>query len=99
MRNGRGPTVLSRRRGATVLVFTCAAIAAALAGFAPAHPNAEPGLGAAFRMAVVLLVAAATSVTARPSGRRIKSAAGLLWLPDPRLSRHRRPAYLQEVPL
>jgi FtsH-binding integral membrane protein len=78
MRNGREPTVSSRRRGATVLVFTCAASAGAHAGLVPAHLNGEPRLGAAFVAAVVLLVAAATSVAARPADRRITSAAGLL---------------------
>lgn len=78
MRNGRVPTVSSRRRGATVLVFTCAASAGAHGGLVPAHLNGEPRLGAAFLIAVVLLVAAATSVAARPGDRRITSAAGLI---------------------
>jgi hypothetical protein len=78
MRNRRGPTVSSRRGGATVLVFTCAASAGAHAGLVPAHLNGEPRLGAAFLSAVVLLVAAATSVAARPGDRRITTSAGLL---------------------
>jgi hypothetical protein len=78
MRNGRAPSLSLRRRGATVLVFTCAASAGAHAGLAPAHLNGEPRLGAAFLIAVVLLVAAAIAVAARPEDRRITTAAGLL---------------------
>src|SRR5436305_13565047 len=78
MWNGRGPTVSSRRRSATVLVFVCAASAGAHAGLVPAHLNSEPRLGAAFVIAVVLLVAAGIAVAARPEDRRITSAAGLL---------------------
>ncbi|MGH2885133.1 MAG: hypothetical protein ACRDPA_20915 [Solirubrobacteraceae bacterium] len=68
----------SRRRGATLLVFTCAASAGAHAGLVPAHLNGEPRLGAAFVIAVVLLVAAAIAVAARPEDRPITSATGLL---------------------
>jgi hypothetical protein len=59
-------------------VFTCAASAGAHAGLVPAHLNGEPRLGVAFLIAVVLLVAAATTVAARSRDRRITSAAGLL---------------------
>ena len=61
-----------------MLVFTCAASAGAHAGLVPAHLNAEPRLGTAFLIVVVLLVAAAISVAARPGDRRITSAAGVL---------------------
>jgi peptidoglycan/LPS O-acetylase OafA/YrhL len=78
MRNGREPTLSSRRRGATVLICTCAASAGAHAGLVPAHLRAEPRLGAAFLTAVVLLMVATASVAARPWDRRITGAAGLL---------------------
>lgn len=78
MRNGSEPSVSPRRRAGTVLLFTCAASAGAHAGLVPAHLDAEPRLGAAFLIAVVLLVTAATSVAARPGDRRITSSAGLL---------------------
>lgn len=78
MWNGREPSVASRRRGATFLVFTCAASAGAHAGLVPAHLNGEPRLGAAFVIAVLLLVAAAIAVAARPEDRPITSATGLL---------------------
>lgn len=61
-----------------MLVFTCAASAGAHAGLTPAHLNGEPRLGAAFLAAVVLLVAAASAVAARPLDRRVTGAAGLL---------------------
>lgn len=77
MQNGRGAR-LSSRRGATVLVFTCAASAGAHAGLVPAHLNGEPRLGVAFLIAVVLLVAAATAAATHPGDRRITSAVGLL---------------------
>jgi hypothetical protein len=77
MRNGRGWT-LWRLRGATALVFTCAASAGAHAGLVPAHLKGEPRLGAAFLVAVVLLVSAGAAVAARPGDRRITNAAGLL---------------------
>src|SRR5437764_12729006 len=78
MRNERGRIEPSLRGGATVLVFICAASAGAHAGLVPAHLNGEPRLGAAFLSSVMLLVAGATSVAARPGDRRITSAAGLL---------------------
>src|SRR5947208_13163385 len=78
MRKRHGASLSSRRRGATMLVFTCAASAGAHAGLVPAHLNGEPRLGLAFVIAVGLLVAAATAVAARPVDRRITSAAGLL---------------------
>src|SRR5437763_13251468 len=78
MRNGRGRSRASRARGAMLLVYACAAAAGAHAGLVPAHLNGEPRLGAAFLIAVVLLVTAAASVAARPGDRRITSAAGLL---------------------
>ena len=78
MRNGHGQNQPPRRRGAGLLVFMCAASAGAHAGLVPAHLSGEPRLGAAFLSAVVLLVAAAMAVTARPQDRRITAAAGLL---------------------
>ena len=78
MRNGHGQNQPPRRRGAGLLVFMCAASAGAHAGLVPAHLSGEPRLGAAFLCAVVLLLAAATAVAARPGDRRITSAAGLL---------------------
>lgn len=61
-----------------MLVFACAASAGAHAGLVPAHLGGEPRLGAAFLVAVAVLVAAATAVAARPTDRRITGAAGLL---------------------
>lgn len=78
MRNGYGPNLSSWRWGATVLVFTCTASAGAHAGLVPSHLSGEPRLGAAFLIAVVLLVAAATAVAARPKDRRVTGATGLL---------------------
>jgi hypothetical protein len=60
------------------LAFACAASAGAHAGLVPAHLNAGPRLGAAFLVAVVLLLSAATAVVARPCDRRITAAAGAL---------------------
>lgn len=77
MSNGRAQRDVGSR-AAVLLVFTCAASAGAHAGLVPAHLNGEPTLGAAFLVAVALLVAAATAVAARPGDRRITDAAGLL---------------------
>jgi hypothetical protein len=79
MRNRfRARSLSTQQRVATVLVFTCAASAGAHAGLVPVHLNGEPRLGAAFLIAVVLLVAAARAVAARPGDRRTTNAAGLL---------------------
>jgi hypothetical protein len=78
MRNRRAQRYLGSRP-ATLLVFTCAASAGAHAGLVPAHLNGEPTLGAAFLVAVALLVAAATAVAARPGDRRFTNSAGLLF--------------------
>lgn len=78
MENEREPSLSSRSRDAAVLVFTCAASAGAHAGLVPAHLNGEPRLGAAFVIAVMLLLTAATAVAACPGDPRITSAAGLL---------------------
>ncbi len=76
MRNRTG--LWSRSRATTALVFTCAASAGAHAGLVPAHLSDEPRLGAAFLIAVALLLAATAAVTARPGDRRITGATGLL---------------------
>lgn len=68
----------SRHWTPAALVLTCAASAGAHAGLVPAHLNGEPRLGAAFIIAVVLLVAAAVAIAVRPGDRRIVSMAGLL---------------------
>jgi hypothetical protein len=61
-----------------VLILACAASAGAHAGLVPAHLKREPRLGAAFLVAVVLLVLASAAVTVRPADRRLAGAAGLL---------------------
>jgi hypothetical protein len=78
MRNGLGPSLSSWHRGAVVLVFTYAASAGAHAGLVPGHLNGEPRLGAAFLVAVVLLVATGAGVAIRPRDRRVAGTAGLL---------------------
>jgi hypothetical protein len=78
MRTKRRLSLWSRDRGRTVLVFACAASAGAHAGLVPAHLNEEPRLGAAFLVAVVLLVLAAAALAARPADLRVAAAAGLL---------------------
>lgn len=78
MRNGPGPRLSRLDRRTAVLVFTCSASAGAHAGLVPSHLDGEPRLGAAFLIAVVLLLAATIALTARPADGRITMAAGLL---------------------
>jgi hypothetical protein len=78
MRNGPGHGLSRRGWGTTALVLTCSASAGAHAGLVPSHLDAEPRLGAAFLIAVVLLLGAAIALAARPADVRITSAAGLL---------------------
>jgi|SRR5215203_2345143 len=62
-----------------VVVFACAASAGAHAGLVPEHLRAEPRVGIAFLVAIVLLVGTGAALTLRPGDRRIAAAAALLF--------------------
>lgn len=64
--------------GSTVVVLACAASAGAHAGLVPAHLQDEPRLGAAFLVAVALLLSALIAVSLRPTDRRVLAGAALL---------------------
>jgi hypothetical protein len=64
--------------GSTVVVLACAASAGAHAGLVPAHLSDEPRLGAAFLVAVLLLLSAIVAVSLRPTDRRVLAGATLL---------------------
>jgi hypothetical protein len=68
-----------RRGTATrLLVLACAASAGAHAGLVPEHLHEAPRLGAAFIVAVGLLIAAGAALLARPADRRVARAAAVL---------------------
>jgi len=64
--------------GSTVVVLACAASAGAHASLVPAHMHKKPRLGAAFLVAVVLLLSALIAVSLRPTDRRVLAGAALV---------------------
>jgi len=62
-----------------ILVFACAASAGAHAGLVPEHLYAEPRVGVAFLVAIVLLLATGAALTVRPDDPRIATAAAVLF--------------------
>lgn len=60
------------------MVVACAISAGAHAGLVPAHLEAEPRLGGAFVVAVVLLAATAAALALRPRSARAPRAASLV---------------------
>jgi hypothetical protein len=62
-----------------IVVFACAASAGAHAGLVPEHLYAEPRVGVAFLVAIVLLLATTAALTIRPDDPRIATAAAVLF--------------------
>src|SRR2546421_9133670 len=73
IRTSRPPAV-----AATLLVFACAASAGIHAGIVPQHSREEPRLGAAFIVAVLVLLATAATVSFRPSARPVTWIAAVV---------------------
>jgi apolipoprotein N-acyltransferase len=71
MHNVLGRGLRQEAHGERIVVFACAASAGAHAGLIPAHLQSEPRLGAAFVVAVVLLVSAVLATAWRPGDRRV----------------------------
>src|SRR5829696_2250417 len=63
----------------TAVVLAAAVRAGAHAGLVPEHLRAEPRVGIAFLVAIVLLVGTGAALTLRPGDRRIAAAAALLF--------------------
>jgi hypothetical protein len=72
------PTWLTRAAAADLTVFCCAATAGIHAGLVPEHVRGEPRLGAAFALAVVMLLVGGAALALRPEDRRIARIAALL---------------------
>lgn len=64
---------------ARLVVFACAASAGVHAGLVPEHLGTEPRLGAAFAVAVALLLTTGIAVTARPRDPRLARGSALLF--------------------
>lgn len=60
-------------------MLACAVAAGAHAGLVPEHLRSEPRLGAAFIVAVALLLTGGLAVAARPHDRRSAQAVALLF--------------------
>ena len=69
---------MERAGPASLVVVACAATAGIHAGIVPEHLREEPRLGAAFVLAVVLLVMIGVALALRPASKRIARVAALL---------------------
>ena len=79
MEGGQGFGYRIRGVANRIVVFACAVSAGAHAGLVPEHLRTEPGMGLAFLVAIVLLLATGVALTARPDDRRIAAAAAALF--------------------
>lgn len=79
MAHGRKPGSPARVVFSKIVVFACAASAGGHAGLVPEHLYAEPRVGVAFLVAIVLLLATGAALTVRPDDPRIATAAAVLF--------------------
>jgi hypothetical protein len=79
MRSQVSASSSDRPGAARAVVLACAASAGAHAGLVPEHLRSEPRLGAAFVVAVALLVAVGAAAVLRPGDRRLGYAAAILF--------------------